>query len=73
MKICDVCQKVVDRLQGGPAEMSQSEICGECAADILRRFALVEQRLAESKRQWRNDVITEWRRERRPGNGTATS
>ena len=64
MKICDICRKTVTHLQSGPPELEQIEVCGECFHDLLRRFSIVEQRLAETKRHLRAEVITEWRRER---------
>jgi hypothetical protein len=64
MKICDICRKTVTNLQSGPPELDQIEICGECLGDLLRRFSIVEKRLAETKGQWRVEAITEWQRER---------
>jgi hypothetical protein len=64
IQICDICGKTVTHLQPGPPELEPIEQCDECFHDLLRRFSLVEQRVAETKLQLRVEVITEWQRER---------
>ena len=71
MKICDICAKKVTDLQSGPPEIDKVEVCGECLNDLRQQFSIVEQRLAETKGQWRAEAITEWRREREPKGGSA--
>src|SRR6185503_9987820 len=72
MKICDVCKHVVDRLQDGPPELPRIEVCGECVADMLRRFALLNQRSEDAKRLMRINELAEWRRDRAPKESVAT-
>ena len=64
MKICDVCKKVVDRLESGAMDIEKIEVCEECNRDLSGRLRQVEQRLAECKRQWRIEAIADWKRAR---------
>ena len=69
MKICDICAKKVTDLKSGPSELQPMDVCEDCFQDFLRRLSQMEKRLAETKGQWRAEVITEWRREREPKGG----
>jgi hypothetical protein len=66
MKICDICQRTVDSLTPCPVECADLEMCGNCQADILARFHLVERRILEVRAQLRLEAIGAWRRERVP-------
>ena len=69
MKICDLCKKVVGHLEEGPISFEKIETCQECNNDLSSRLRQVELRVAECKRQWRNEAFAEWKKARMASDG----
>ena len=65
MKLCDLCHKIVPRLEPGPKDIEpRLEVCDECHRDLLQRVTAMERRIAEIRRQQRNETLADWQRER---------
>lgn len=72
MKICDLCGQVVLHLESGPDNCEPLDVCEGCRHDLIRRLQEMEQWLAQRRQEQRHEVITTWRRERKPPDGQQT-
>ena len=64
MKICDLCRRVVGNLELNPGGFENIEACQDCYNDLSARLRQVELKVAESKRQWRTEAFSEWKKVR---------
>ena len=66
MKICDICHKTVEQLQGGPKGLETLDCCRVCLDDLHRRIQALDQNLRQQREQQWDLMLQDWRKSRAP-------
>ena len=73
MKICDLCQRVADRLHVGPRGAEKAEVCEACNYDLMVRITKLQHEEARMREQLWTDMIENWKTERSAPDGTTST